>query len=142
MRVLLDENNYFTGNYAITGDIPNSIELESLPEDLSNNKTKAWQWCHITESINSSDGAIIYQTDSSGNLLKDSDGNPIPKTDSEGNTLYSCTPYDKWVFDETKHQEILQEIEDAESTKIKTNKELTQEINDLSDIVLMSTLSE
>lgn len=31
MRVQLNEQGYFTGNYAILGDIENSIEVESLP---------------------------------------------------------------------------------------------------------------
>lgn len=31
MKVQLNEQGYFTGNYAIVGDIDNSIEVESLP---------------------------------------------------------------------------------------------------------------
>ena len=31
MKVQLNEQGYFTGNYAIVGDIENSIEVESLP---------------------------------------------------------------------------------------------------------------
>lgn len=31
MKVQLNEQGYFTGNYAILGDIENSIEVESLP---------------------------------------------------------------------------------------------------------------
>lgn len=138
MRILLDENNYFTGNYAVIGDIPNSIEVNELPNDLSNNKTKAWQWCHITESTNSSDGAMIYKTDSGGNLLKDEEGNLIPKTDKDGNILYSCKPYDSWVFDDTRYKELLLEIQEREANRIKTNEELTQEVNDLSDMLLAS----
>lgn len=138
MRVLLDENNYFTGNYTIIGNIPNSVEIKELPNDLNNNKTKAWKWCHITESTNSSEGAVIYQTNDKGILLKDDEGNPIPKVDTNGNTLYSCTPYDSWVFDNTRYKELLLEIQNQEATKVKTNKELTQEINDLSDMLLAS----
>ena len=32
-KVLLDENNYFTGNYAVVGDVENSVNAESLPND-------------------------------------------------------------------------------------------------------------
>ena len=31
MRILLDENNYFTGSYAIVGDIEGGIEINELP---------------------------------------------------------------------------------------------------------------
>lgn len=31
MKVQLNEQGYFTGNYALIGDIENSIEVESLP---------------------------------------------------------------------------------------------------------------
>ena len=31
MKVQLNEQGYFTGNYAIVGDIENSMEVESLP---------------------------------------------------------------------------------------------------------------
>lgn len=31
MKVQLDKQGYFTGNYAVIGDVPNSIEVESLP---------------------------------------------------------------------------------------------------------------
>ena len=44
MKIQLDENNYFTGNYAMVGDIENSIEIECLPEDLTENKSKAWKY--------------------------------------------------------------------------------------------------
>ena len=44
MKVQLDNNGYFTGNYAIIGDIENSFEIESLPEDLTENKAKAWKY--------------------------------------------------------------------------------------------------
>ena len=31
INVLLDENNYFTGNYATVGKIEGGIDVESLP---------------------------------------------------------------------------------------------------------------
>ena len=31
MQILLDENNYFTGSYAIVGDIEGGIEINELP---------------------------------------------------------------------------------------------------------------
>ena len=31
MNILLDENNYFTGSYAIVGDIEGGIEINELP---------------------------------------------------------------------------------------------------------------
>ena len=43
MKVQLDENNYFTGNYAIIGDIDGGIEVSELP-DLTENKSKAWKY--------------------------------------------------------------------------------------------------
>lgn len=33
MKVKLDENGYFTGNYAYVGDIEGSIEVDNIPED-------------------------------------------------------------------------------------------------------------
>ena len=43
MKVQLDENNYFTGNYATIGDIDGGIEASELP-DLTENKSKAWKY--------------------------------------------------------------------------------------------------
>lgn len=48
MRVQLNEEGYFTGNYAIIGDIENSIEVEALPEveedKFSSCKLENGQW--------------------------------------------------------------------------------------------------
>lgn len=43
MKVQLDNNGYFTGNYAIIGDIDGGIEVSELP-DLTENKSKAWKY--------------------------------------------------------------------------------------------------
>ena len=32
-KVQLDDNGYFTGSYAIVGDVENSVNAESLPQD-------------------------------------------------------------------------------------------------------------
>ena len=32
-KVQLDDNGYFTGNYAVVGDVENSVNAESLPQD-------------------------------------------------------------------------------------------------------------
>lgn len=33
MKVQIDQNNYLTGNYAMVGDLANSIEMSALPND-------------------------------------------------------------------------------------------------------------
>lgn len=81
MQILLDKNNYFTGSYAIVGDIEGGIEVKELPPEKDSNKMLAYK------------------------LVKN-----------------------KWVLDENKYQEILnQEAEEEKQAKIK---ELQSELNE------------
>lgn len=43
MKVILDENNYFTGNYCTIGDLPNSVEVEGLPNEADRYKSLSYQ---------------------------------------------------------------------------------------------------
>ena len=44
MKVLLDNNGYFTNNYSNVGDIENAVYVDSLPEDLANYKATCWKY--------------------------------------------------------------------------------------------------
>lgn len=44
MKVQLDEQGYFTGNYAVIGDVPNSTQVETLPPDQQDSvKVKSYK---------------------------------------------------------------------------------------------------
>ena len=61
MKVQLDENNYFTGNYVIIGDIENGVEAEGLPEELTYKNAKAWKYENGVWSFDEQKYAIILE---------------------------------------------------------------------------------
>ena len=61
MRIQLDENNYFTGNYAIIGDINDSVEVDGLPEELTYENAKAWKYENGVWSFDEQKYAIILE---------------------------------------------------------------------------------
>ena len=86
--VKLDDNNYFTGNYAEIGSVDGGMDVESLPEDLSR--------------------AICYRYDHHDVVCNEL----VPVVDPEtGETTYEETPVTRsvlgWVFDEAKYQQFL-----------------------------------
>lgn len=56
VKVQLDENGYFTGNYAIIGDIENSIDVEGLPtvseDKFTSCKLENGQWIFNEDMYN------------------------------------------------------------------------------------------
>ena len=61
MKVQLDENNYFTGNYVIIGDIENGVEAERLPEELTYENAKAWKYENGVWSFDEEKYSIILE---------------------------------------------------------------------------------
>lgn len=43
MKVVLNENGYFTGQYCEIGDLPNSVEVNGLPDETDSGKLLAYQ---------------------------------------------------------------------------------------------------
>ena len=61
MRIQIDENNYFTGNYVIIGDIENGVEAEGFPEELTYENAKAWKYEDGIWSFDEQKYAIILE---------------------------------------------------------------------------------
>ena len=125
MIVLLDTNNYFTGTYASIGGIVGGIQVNSLPSDLSDNKSKAWKYEPHEEEISNPD-----YIEPIGSETTD-----IPKTIK--------VPVE-WVFDEERYTKILADIQAEKDRKasIMTNEELTESVNDLGDVFIETSKGE
>lgn len=144
INVLLDENNYYTGNYANIGRIEGGVDVESLPP--AENQT-----CYFLEEIEESKEIevekIAYyklttamRTDEDGNekeieelveitkeeakteenvfskIVMDEEGNPVMET------ITITEKVQKWILDENKVTEQSQVI--LQSLKDEKNKEL------------------
>lgn len=125
MIVLLDANNYFTGTYASVGGIVGGIQVNSLPNDLSDNKTKAWKYEPHEEEIPNPKYAEPIEGETTD----------IPKT-------IKVTV--EWVFDEERYTKILADIqaEEERQAKILNNEELTNYADDLCDVILEQSKGE
>ena len=125
MIVLLDANNYFTGTYASVGGIVGGIQVNSLPSDLSDNKSNAWRYEPHEEEKPNPD----YIEPTEGETTD------IPKTIK--------VPVE-WVFDEERYKNILAEIkaEEERQASIMTNEELTESVNDLGDVFIETSKGE
>lgn len=125
MIVLLDANNYFTGTYASVGGIVGGIQVNSLPSDLSDNKSNAWKYEPHEEDISNPDYIEPIEGETTD----------IPKT-----IKISV----EWAFDEERYKNILAEIkaEEERQASIMTNEELTESINDLGDIFIETSKGE
>lgn len=125
MIVLLDANNYFTGTYASVGGIVGGIQINSLPSDLSDNKSNAWKYEPHEEEIPNPE----YVEPTEGKTTD------IPKTIK--------IPVE-WVFDEERYTKILADIhaEEERQASILNNEELTNYANDLCDVILEQSKGE
>ena len=125
MIVLLDTNNYFTGTYASVGGIVGGIQVNSLPSDLSDNKSNAWKYEPHEKEIPNPD----YTEPIEGETTD------IPKT---------IKVSVEWVFDEERYTKILADIkaEEERQASILNNEELTNYTNDLCDVILEQSKGE
>lgn len=112
--VQIDAQGYFTGSYARVGSISNGIEIDNLPEDLTNYKTTCYQYGDIEteQEVENENGSV-----------------EVVKVIEKG-----------WMFDSAKHESILAEIEEikAQPTQeevinnlLDKNKELEEKIENL-----------
>jgi len=44
MKASFDKNGYFTGNYAVTGDLRNSVDVNSIPDEADRIKITSYQY--------------------------------------------------------------------------------------------------
>lgn len=141
ITVQLDKLGYFTGSYAKIGSVENGTCVDSLPHDLSNNKTTCWRLDYVEYTVE--EEVLKYVTEkvptideNTGEQAVDEFGEPlfnvyenVPKYVRESVIKIKK----EWVFDETKYTEILAEIEKSKANQPKSNKELTEENKQLSD---------
>ena len=99
MLVLLDNENYFTGTFVKIGGLKDGINVFNLPDDLENNKARAYKYMGDFNIIN--EDTEISVNDEMNNTIE---GNINKKT------------YTKWEFDENKYKEILKSLPPKELT--------------------------
>ena len=110
--VLLDQDNYFTGNYAKVGNIEGGISIESIPPEINSKLQKYWKYdYHDVTKIVKMPTIQIVKT----NAIDDVTGEEI--LDDEGNPKVIETPVEviedqevtvsvlEWFFDDIKYNE-------------------------------------
>lgn len=125
MKLVLDENGYFTGDYCTVGDITNSVKVENLPDEKDRDKLLSYllidgKWVFdeqhykqiVAEKENKEQKALTQQTIKNLKLELQSTDYQVIKC-MEANLTGEELPYDISLL-HTKRQAIRDKINELE----------------------------
>lgn len=144
INVLLDENNYYTGNYANVGKIEGGVDVESLPpvenqtcyfleetEEPKEIEIEKIAYYKLTTTMATDENGDEKEIETAIEITEEEAANdenafPKPVLDEDGNpvmeTITITEKVQKWILDENKITEqtqvILQSLKDAKNKEL------------------------
>lgn len=138
MKVQIDSNNYLTGNYAMVGDLENSIEMSNLPNDDMVFYTAYKILSRIIEEKVIVDELVLKHREVQVPVYNE-ERNPTGETTTQIEDYYEMEPVEKIIehteyyyeLDTVKKQAIQDEISQPPKPQPPTLPEVVQQVNNI-----------
>lgn len=138
MKVQINSNNYLTSNYAMVGNLENSIEMSNLPNDDIVFYPAYKILSRIIEEKIIVDELVLKHREVQVPVY-DEEGNPTGETTTQIEDYYETEPVEKIIehteyyyeLDTVKKQKIQDELNQPPKPNLPTLEEVAQQVNNV-----------